>query len=88
MYVFLDRNSKYCTVISAHVWFQITCSHQQIIQIDDAWFDDERHCLRNSQRQYAHSDLFRYCNNKRRCTPNVTGLMSAKIIYHCKGKQK
>ncbi|CAG2256532.1 unnamed protein product [Mytilus edulis] len=81
------RYRHYCIAIPAHDSIQIACPSPRIIQIDDAWFDNERYCFRTSQRQSKHSDSFQFCNNRRRCIPKVTGWESAKMIYHCKASK-
>lgn len=83
--------SKQCAVLHPNVFHHIACQYQQVIQVDDAWFNYRRYdCLGTSHmyRQSAYLAAFSLCNNKRSCTPTVKGWMSAKIIYHCKGKQK
>lgn len=57
-----------------------------MIEVDDAWFDNKSHCVRNGVKQSFHSTASNLCNNKHRCLLGNNETHSVKVLYHCKGK--
>lgn len=70
-----------------HYIGKVICPSPLVIEVDDAWLDNQWHCVKHGTRQSFNSNASTLCNNKQSCNLPVKRTQSVKILYHCNGEE-